>query len=242
MNEKDFNAILKSEFNRRMADNQRYSLRGFARSLKMDPSTLSKILSGQRKLGEKARASLLAKLGFNRDAINDFYSQISDDDFDQIPEWYDTAILEQLTVTSFKATKKTLAKVFDLNEMQITSALVRLEKLNLIKISKSGLISDSTSGQTSNIKTQSTTLVKRNLQKQFLAKAILSLDLDPLEERDMTTITCAVDSNKIAEAKLLIKDFRRKMAEFLTSGSQSNRIYNITICLYPLTKNFKEIK
>lgn len=241
MNDQDFNSIIKSELNRRMTDNQRYSLRGFARSLKMDPSTLSKILNGQRKLSEKAQLKLLAKLGITTDEITDFFSSISDEDFEQIPEWYDTAILEQLAVYGFKATKKSLSQIFELNEMQVASALIRLQKLNLIKISKAGVVSDATSGQTSNIKkSSSTTQAKRNLQKQFLEKAIRSIDLDPIEERDMTTITCAIDSDKMAEAKLQIKKFRREMAEFLTSGGSSNRTYNLTISMYPLSKKFKK--
>lgn len=240
MNDQDFNAIIKSELNRRMTENQRYSLRGFARALKMDPSTLSKILSGQRKISEKAQSKMLIKLGINTNEISDLFSSISDEDFEQIPEWYDTAILEQLMVSGFKATKKTLSQVFELNEIQVASALLRLQKLKLIKISKAGVVSDATSGQTTNFKSPTTTHTKRNLQKQFLEKAISSIDIDPIEERDMTTITCAIDSDKVAEAKLRIKKFRREMAEFLTSGSKSNRTYNLTISLYPLSKNFKK--
>lgn len=240
MKERDLSAILKSELNRRLNDNPSYSLRSFARFLKMDPSTLSKVLNGQRKIGSRARETLMSKFGIEPGGAEEYFDQINDKDFDQIPEWYDTAILEQITVTGFKATRSSLAKVFDLELSQIDSALARLKTLSLIRVSRSGLVKDATSGQTTNIDPRTTTAVKRSLQKQFLKKAIQSIDLDPLDERDMTTITCAIDVEKIAEAKARIKAFRREMADFLTSGRKSNRTYNMTIAFYPLTKNFKD--
>ncbi len=242
MNNLNLNVILKTELNERMASNQSYSLRAFAKALQLDPSNLSKILSGQRKLGDKAKSKILRKLGLDQHEANDYYSQLNDDVFEQAPEWYDTAILEQLAVTGFRATKKTLALVFNLNEIQVAAALIRLQKAKLVKVSRSGIVSDSTSGQTSTLQPRSTSPSKRSLQKKFLEKAMASLDMDPLEERDMTTITCATDSERITEAKIRIKKFRRELAEFLMSGTKSNRIYNISIALYPLSKNYKEFK
>jgi len=242
MKERDLSALLKSELNRRLNDNPSYSLRSFARSLKMDPSTLSKVLNGRRKLGPRAKETLMSKFGVESGGAREYFDQINDEDFNQIPEWYDTAILEQITVTGFKATRSSLAKVFDLELIQIDSALERLKALNLIRISSSGLVKDATSGQTTNIDPPTTTVAKRNLQKQFLKKAIQSIDLDPLDERDMTTITCAIDVEKIGEAKARIKAFRREMADFLTSGRKSNRTYNMTIAFYPVTKNLKNKK
>jgi uncharacterized protein (TIGR02147 family) len=237
----DLSALLKYELNRRHDGNERYSLRAFARSLRMDASTLSKVINGQRKLGPKAQTSLITKLGFESQLANDFFTQISEKDFDQMPEWYDTAILEQITVTGFTATKKSLAQVFNLSELQIDGALIRLKKLKLVKISKKGHVVDATKGMTTNVTVHSTTIAKRNLQKQFLQKAISSIDIDPLDERDMTTITCATDAAKIPEVKERIKAFRRELAEFLASGRKTSRTYNVTIALYPLTKTIKEI-
>lgn len=240
MKSRDLSAFLKSELNRRIADNEAYSLRAFARFLKMDPSTLSKIFRGHRKLGPKAQTNLLTKLNAHFEEASEFFAQIPDDAYDLMPEWYDTAILEQITVTGFKATKKSLAQAFELSEKQIESALLRLKKLKLIRISTAGIVIDATSGQTTNVTPYSTTATKRNLQKQFLKKAIASIDVDPIEDRDMTTITCAIDTEKLPMAKERIKAFRREMSELLTSGRKSNRTYNLTIALYPVTKDTKE--
>ncbi len=242
MKDRDLGAILKSELNRRMIDNQHYSLRAFARSLKVDPSTLSKVINGQRKIGSRAQASLLKRLGVEPSTKDEFFAQIKDSDVEQIPEWYDTAILEQLTVTGFKATRKRLAQVFELNELQIDAALGRLKKIGLIEISKFGIVRDLTSGQTSTITPTATTATKRKIQKQFLEKAIRSIDLDPIDSRDMTTITCATNPNKIPEAKERIKQFRRELADFLTSGRKSTQTFNVSFALYPITKDFKELK
>ncbi len=241
MKNHDLSAVLKYELNRRLETNESYSLRAFARSLRMDASTLSKVINGQRKLGPKAQSTLITKLGFDtKKDGNDFFTEISDQDFEQMPEWYDTAILEQITVTRFIATKKSLAQVFNLSELQIEGALDRLKKLSLVKISKKGHIVDATKGMTTNVTSQSTTMAKRNLQKQFLQRAIASIDSDPLDSRDMTTMTCATDESKIPEVKERIRAFRRELGEFLASGRKTSRTYNLTIALYPLTKTIKE--
>lgn len=57
----DFRAILRSELNRRMRQNPYYSLRAFARDLKVVPSRISEILSGKQGLSPKC-AQKIAKL------------------------------------------------------------------------------------------------------------------------------------------------------------------------------------
>jgi uncharacterized protein (TIGR02147 family) len=79
----------------------------------------------------------------------------------------------------------------------------------------------------------------RHFQKQILEKAILSLENDPIEERDITSITVAIDESKIKEAKQEIKKFRLKMSEFLGTGERT-RVYNLGIHLIPISKNIYE--
>ncbi|HWW62311.1 MAG TPA: helix-turn-helix domain-containing protein, partial [Thermoanaerobaculia bacterium] len=49
-----FREILQAEFDRRAARNARYSLRAFARSLGIAHTTLSRFLSGRRRLTSRA--------------------------------------------------------------------------------------------------------------------------------------------------------------------------------------------
>jgi hypothetical protein len=57
-----FTDLVKREFDRRRANNPRYSLRAFARSLQIDHSTLSQIVRGRRRVTTRAIRSLGARL------------------------------------------------------------------------------------------------------------------------------------------------------------------------------------
>lgn len=219
--------------------NPNYSLRAFAKSLNMDPSTLSKIMTGKRRLGKGVSGKLVKRLGIDPAALTPEYDQLNPEEAETLCDWQDFAILEQISITGFRPTKEKLAEALGLKQSEIELSLAKLVRLNLIEIKKSGLVAEKTSGQTTNI-TASTSQTKKNLQKQFLEKAISSIDFDPFEERDMTTITIAVDSKKIPEARDRIKNFRREMAEFLGQGSAKDRVYNMTIALYPTSKPNQE--
>lgn len=54
--------ILRNELAKRMAKNQQYSLRSFARSLEIDAGTLSKIISGKRLPSFKLAKKILLKI------------------------------------------------------------------------------------------------------------------------------------------------------------------------------------
>jgi transcriptional regulator with XRE-family HTH domain len=57
-----FRAVLQREFDQRRARNPRYSLRAFARALRVDHSALSQILRGRRRLTPRVIRRLGARL------------------------------------------------------------------------------------------------------------------------------------------------------------------------------------
>jgi transcriptional regulator with XRE-family HTH domain len=58
----DFRSLLRDEFARRRVSNAHYSLRAFARALRVDHSTLSQILRGRRRLTSEAMQRLASRL------------------------------------------------------------------------------------------------------------------------------------------------------------------------------------
>jgi hypothetical protein len=77
--------------------------------------------------------------------------------------------------------------------------------------------------------------LKKN-QKQFLEKAIYSLENDPLEERSHTNMTMAIDSKKMELAKQMIREFQMALCNVLETGKR-DQVYNLSVALYPLQKN-----
>ena len=78
----------------------------------------------------------------------------------------------------------------------------------------------------------------RHFQKQILEKSIISLEADDLYERDITSITIAINEDRIPEAKKEIMKFRKRMADFLGEGEKT-RVYNLGVHLIPLSKSTK---
>lgn len=67
---------LRQELIVRCRRNPSYSLRAFAASLDLDPSTLSKILRGKRSIGRKFILQVGPKVGLNQQEINSFIKNI----------------------------------------------------------------------------------------------------------------------------------------------------------------------
>ena len=76
---------------------------------------------------------------------------------------------------------------------------------------------------------------RRKLQTQILEKAKLAIENTPITERDQSSITMAIDSNKIPEAKERIKQFRRDLCDFLKDSPNQNRVYHLSLSLYPVS-------
>jgi transcriptional regulator with XRE-family HTH domain len=58
----DFRQYLREELARRCQKNTQFSLRGFARMLEIEPSSLSKLLNGKRRITEAMLVRLAQKL------------------------------------------------------------------------------------------------------------------------------------------------------------------------------------
>ena len=62
-----------------------------------------------------------------------------------------------------------------------------------------------------------------------------SLEKDTIEDRDITSMTMAIDPDRLPLAKSLIAEFTRQLCETLETGKQK-RVYQLGVSLYPLQK------
>lgn len=254
----DFRVFLKDELARRCQKNPAYSLRAFARTLGTDPGTLSKILAHKRAVGpitierygkrldlgpsEIARYLNLPQkktVSNSQSTLRDLnYQQLSIDRFCVIGEWQHFAILELMRLDEFQPKAGWIASRLGVSVHEVNSSIDRLQRLELLKISPNGKWIDTSDGATTTLsKSEFTDTALKKLQRQFLAQAIEALELYGIESRDQSTLTMAIDTSKINQAKAEIKKFRRRMGKLLSRGKTRNEVYNLTIALYPLTKS-----
>ncbi|MDA8793014.1 TIGR02147 family protein [Bacteriovoracaceae bacterium] len=247
----DYQNILIREYENRLNKNKAYSLRAFALSLNLSPSALSEIIKGKRGLSVKKAETILERLNLNYRLSQSFiesvkktkanykskvseeslFDTLSEDQFKVISEWQYYAILNLINLDDFQSNPRWIGKRLNLNYYQVKICLEKLVSLGLIKINNNEYVR-------TNVKIKSTdniqSMALRHHHKQMLEKASESLLLTDIEKRDITSITMAIDVDKIVEAKILIKKFRRKLSNFLESGKKSD-VYNLNIQLFPIT-------
>lgn len=251
----DFRSYLRSELVRRTKQNPKYSLRAFARSLQVQSGFLSKILLGQRRVTEATIQKFGAKLGLSPKEIEAFlqnsdsatvsataenqdFKQIAYDHFQIISDWYHFAILELAAVQNFEPTAKWISKVLGISLVEAQDAIDRLIRLDYIRVKPKGSW-ELREGFSTTLGTELSASALRKMQKQILEMAILALDNVPVEKRDQTAMTMAIDTSLIPQAKEKITKFRRELCSFLESGKKKDGVYQLSVSLYPVTQ-FKD--
>jgi len=239
---KNLSLILHSELQARRMRNPAFSMRRFAKQLGLSPATMSQVLSGKRPISRKMTAKVVDALNlpefseFRSDDLKSYdakFIQLASDRIEMIGNWYYHAILSMADLPNTPADPKVISGRLGITILQAQTAIERLHRLGMIEIQKNYL----------KPKMQHTTTTYdvpnaaiRNMQRQFLDKAGDSLQLDPVDVRDISNIVMAVDPARLPAAKALIADFRRQIAKYLESGKPS-QVYNLSIQLFPLERN-----
>ncbi len=245
-----FSEWLQREYLNRRVKNQSYSIRSFARYLKLDPSTVSQLLSGKRKPSQKFaknlfgqldiapddREIIMSSLGMNTNQTDNSYHLIALDSFKLLSDWHHFAILELTSVKDFKYDFVWIANQLNLSVTEVRQAIERLLRLDLLQEKNGRLIK--TNSFVTNYDEGSTDSALKTLQRHVLQKALDAIDAIPQNEKDITSMTMAIDESKLPEAKKKIKNFRRLLCKYLEKGNQT-RVYNLGIQLYPLSKGTK---
>jgi hypothetical protein len=91
-----------------------------------------------------------------------------------------------------------------------------------------------TTGALRTANTAITSVAHRRRQKQILLKSLHSLENDPIESRNHSATTVAIDPRRLPEAKQRILKFQADMAEFLMSGPKA-QVYELIVNLIPLS-------
>ncbi len=253
----DFRLFLREELLRRCKQNPSYSLRAFARTLGLESSYLSKLVRGNRTITKKVVDRIGFKLGLDPDEIDRFKSkigtdsstertetnfrQLAYDSFKLISDWYHYAILELITVEGFRADHKWIAKSLNINVTEVQSALERLVRLGLLEQDKNGKWETHSANNTT-INLDYSEAALKSLQQQILEKAIVSLQEIPLDQRDQSAMTMAIDSKLLPEAKKKIRTFRRDLCAFLQDGRKRDQVFHLSVSLYPVSKKSIEEK
>lgn len=244
---KDFKRFLERELNKRCKRNPNYSLRSFAKSLDMDPSLLSKLISGKRKLTNYQIEKLGKTLGLKLKEIESFkekqkvceekkdFYQLTLDQFDIISEWQHYAILEMLSLKNFRPDIKWIARQLKIEVEDANTYVECLKRVGLLEVETDGTWVDKSHGHSTHIVDKNfTSYAHKQSQKNILLKALESLDSVEIERRDQSSMMVSTSPKKIEEAKEMIATFRRLLMTFLEDTDDKTAVYQMSFSLFPL--------
>ncbi|MCX6118009.1 MAG: DUF4423 domain-containing protein, partial [Proteobacteria bacterium] len=151
-------------------------------------------------------------------------------------QWYHYAILSLMETSGFKSSEAYIAKRLGIPVTKVRAAVDDLVNCKLIsKESKQWKLLSSNTTTVTDIPSA----IIRDSQKTSMRRTIDRLDDIDLNLRDVSSITMAIDSSKIPQAKSAIREFRRSLAKLLETGKQ-DEVYELNIQLMPMTIKEKE--
>lgn len=247
---------LKAELDRRVQNNPRYSMRSFARALEMDVAALSRVLAYKQSVSPKTASRLAQKLNLNPSEKDFFLNSVLEDQkmrslykspeksgassmpsaldhdiFRVLSELHHFSILMLSTTDDFQSDPRWIAKRIGISVIEVKMAIERLIKVGLM-VEEDGQWKKSDGHLTTADKTVTTPALRKH-QRDVLAQAMLSLENDPIEIRNMAGVTMAIDPEKIDLAKKMIQEFIHNLATFL-EGGKKKEVYQLSISLFPL--------
>ncbi|WP_374001319.1 TIGR02147 family protein [Bdellovibrio bacteriovorus] len=236
--------FMQSQLKKRQEKNPKFSLRSFARLLKTDPSSLSKILNGLRipsdetvekwvdclKLSSEETAEL-------KNAITETHSfnPLNADFFESTYSWVHPILLETLKLPNAPRNLPLLAELFGMSVEKIEQTISFLENHQILHKNPHG--PGYTTSNLTTVQIPYTSDLRRNLQKKYLEMAQKALEEVPLEKRDNSTLTVAIHTDDIPAMKDIIREARLKIHRLAEKRKhQLNAVYNFSSAFYPVNQ------
>lgn len=234
--------VLRHELDKRMKRNPSFSLRAFAKFLEISPTTLSQVISNKRNLSMKTGSDILQRLGFSPNEqlnlIANFESniidikntQISEDKFQLISDWFYLAILSLGELPNTKADPRWIAKRLNITQAMANTALQRLERLNIIKIKNGSFKQIHPPFKTSD---DIPSAAIRSYHTNILNLAIEKLETVDVKNREYSSVTMAINSKNLSRAKEMTRKYKKEMSKLLETG-KVDKVYHLAIQLFPM--------
>ena len=240
-----FRQVLQEELAKRCARNPRYSLRAFARHLRLDHSTLSQLLRGRRKFTARTIASLGARLSLAPSVITQLVElertppeswaarelkQLSRDAALSLAEWHHHAILELTRLASFRPDVRWIARVLDVPVDDVNVAITRLVRLGLLDMQAPTRWVDKAGNAEARIDDLSLRAISALAGR---ARALVrSTSGRPAHYSATMLAVPSLTSRRIAER---VDRFRREIGELLENADgERDQVYCLELAFFPV--------
>jgi len=240
--------LLLQELTRRQTRNSSYSLRAFARDLGIGATTLSDVLADKRSLSKTNLGKVMEKLlvspaeqgvlwGEYRNNVNrphklDDKTILEEDVFRLIADWHYLAVFSLAKVKNNQARPEWIAERLGIKKEEAEDAIERLVRLKLVRKSQ-GRLAPTGNDLSTTTDIPSSAIRKHHSQNLRLAEE--SLHRDPVEFREFSSVTMAMNPEKLPAVKQILLKTRKKISDLLESDDASE-VYTLSFQLFPLTR------
>ena len=228
--------------------NPSYSLRAYARKLGLSSAAVSEILNGKRRVSHKLAARIAERMclspGDTRRLLEPFSIKrpktagnqqmvLDMDQFHLISDWHHFAILSLAETQDFRPDPTWIAGRLGIGIPAVELAFERFERLGMATRDAHGTLIFTKTQYATSDHIANTALRKSHAQNLELAHR--SLEQDPVDVRDFTAVTMAIDPAKLPNAKAMIREFRNQLCSYLESEGKT-QVYKLCFQLFPLSK------
>lgn len=258
----DFRRRLNEEFQKRQVKNPSFSLRAFAHFLKIDPSSLQKIMWGKRPLGAKVIQGMGKRLGISESNIEVYvrshkerrktgtslandrrragYKVLTKPFSSLVARWETYAILELSSLPAFDFTAGSVARAIGTTEAQAAQLIEDLENLEWIKKDAGGKYHSQIASSTTDPLDPEMQSARHLLMKSILEKSLDSYLNIPSAHTIHYARTLRFDRQLMGQVMAKIRSLFDDLESFIETESQGlNDVYQLQLGLYPLTRFFE---
>jgi DNA-binding Lrp family transcriptional regulator len=241
--------LLLDELERRCRVNPRYSLRAFAKALGISAAALSMILRGERGMSSTLAGKVSKRLGLNLEASEHFvrtssrrvkgapdvskFLQLPIDQFAIISEWYHFGILSLISTKGFQPSTPWIAARLGISEGEARAGVERLVRMGILDTTQAKW---KQKGAPIFVNNEHSTAASRRFHAQVLDHARFSLENDPMELRELNSVTIAIDPKQLPYARKKMKEFLVGLMTELENLGSAREVYHLSTQLCPVSR------
>lgn len=158
------------------------------------------------------------------------FQEIEENKYMQNTEWFHFAILEMVSVKGFQANAAWISERLSITADQAQRALDDLMSHGILSQGTDGLWKNELHNHT--VSSQKIPRAQ-GLKKQIYEQAIAVI---PQDVGSHSTMTVAISEGRYQEAVDRITRFRRELSQFLNEPDDKEKVYQILISLFPVSK------
>ena len=262
----DYREFLKDYYQYLKSQDKKFSQRYLALKLEVKSSGfLSEIFTGKRNLSQKNILQWFKVLDLDKDQRNYFESLVNfnqsgsltekgywlqkmmeckkvnlvllnKDLYEYFSKWYYTAIREMFFFYKEVADPKKIAAQLNpqIKADEAKAAIALLERLGMIEAKHEGSYSQKETMLSTGDQVKSVEVANFQLQTIDLAKSAIT-DI-PSRQRDISTLTLSISEEGFKKITEILKATRKEILKVAQNDSNEDRVYQMNIQLFPLTK------